>query len=80
MIAEIIIDEDRLLFNNKNGNHHRIHGPAVIWKSGVIVYVFNGKHHRIGRPAVINNMGNCYKAWYIHGVMSHDDGDIRDVE
>ena len=48
-----------------NGLHHRINGPAVIWKNGTQEWHLNGKMHRTDGPAKIWSNGN--EEWVING-------------
>jgi hypothetical protein len=37
----------------KDGEYHRVGGPAIIWKDGSCSYFFQGKKHRTEGPATI---------------------------
>ena len=51
-----------------NGLHHRINGPAVIWKNGDEEWFVNGKRHRTDGPAVTLYYDNFQvQEWWING-------------
>ena len=56
----------KFLYYNKNGESHRIDGPAIVGVNGDKFWYKNGKRHRIDGPAVERADG--YKAWYKNGV------------
>jgi hypothetical protein len=67
-------------WKNANGNHHRIGGPAIIYKSGGQSWYENGVRHRVEKdaegktlPAVIDKHGNM--EWYFEGKQHRDDVD-----
>lgn len=41
----------------KNGQKHRLNGPAEIWPDGTKIWFQNGLKHRIGGPAVVKPEG-----------------------
>lgn len=59
-------------YTNTSGQLHRIHGPAVIWCDGEVIWYQDGKHHREGGPAQICASGT--KFWYHHGALHRVDG------
>jgi hypothetical protein len=48
---------------NKDGELHRLYGPAIEYSSGTKFWYQNGKLHRIGGPAIEYTGGG--KFWYI---------------
>ncbi len=53
--------ENRTIWRNKEGQQHRIRGPAREWNNGHKTYLQNGKLHRLDGPAVIySNEGEEY--------------------
>ena len=52
-------------WRNKEGQLHRIGGPAIEWSDGTKKWFLNGEYHRIGGPAIEHPDG--YKEWYIEG-------------
>jgi hypothetical protein len=58
-------------WQNKNGELHRIRGPAIEFNNGVKHWYQNGVLHRIDGPAV-EMVG--YKVWYYRGAKHRIDG------
>lgn len=50
----------------KNGQLHRLDGPALIHTDGTQCWVNNNEIHRLDGPAIIYPDGTQY--WYIHGL------------
>ncbi len=46
----------------KNGERHRVDGPAIIHADGSHLYFINGKLHRLDGPAI--DTVNCKEWWY----------------
>ena len=53
------------VWRNKEGNWHRIGGPAIEYSNGTKYWFDNGKQHRIDGPAVEYSDGD--KSWYLRG-------------
>ena len=53
------------VWRNKEGNWHRIGGPAIEYSSGTKYWFDNGKQHRIDGPAV--EWGSGRRDWYLRG-------------
>lgn len=56
----------------KNGELHRIDGPAYVSVAGREEWFRKGKHHRIDGPAVI--MTNGAKKWFVSGKLHRECG------
>ena len=50
----------------KNGERHRVDGPAIEYASGEKHWYKNGKRHREDGPAIEYTNGDKY--WYINGI------------
>ena len=59
-------------YYNKQGQMHRVWGPAVKYAYGTQVWYQNGKPHRVGGPAVVNADGG--RVWYQDGLLHRLDG------
>ena len=60
------------VWRNKEGNWHRIGGPAIEYSSGTKYWFDNGKQHRIDGPAVEWNServewSSGRRDWYLRG-------------
>ncbi len=66
------VHRDRTEWFNKDGDRHRIGGPAVEWTDGSKEWWLNGKWHREDGPAI--EYANGYKEYYINGKMHREDG------
>jgi hypothetical protein len=62
----------------KDGNLHRIDGPAVEWVSGSKFWYQNGKLHRDDGPAVEYVDGD--KFWYQRGNLHRTDGPAAECD
>jgi hypothetical protein len=49
----------------KNGNRHRLDGPAIEWKDGSKFWYKDGKEHREDGPAI--EYSNSVKEWWLSG-------------
>lgn len=58
-------------YYNKDGQYHRIHGPAIIHKNGSGIWFKNGKRHRINGPAV--EYADGWKEWWEDGTRLSSD-------
>ena len=45
--------EGDVFWRNKKGELHRDNGPAIIWYTGIKVWIQNGLKHREDGPAVV---------------------------
>ncbi len=63
--------DNRTEWRNKNGNLHRIDGPAVEFANGDKEWWVNGQRHRIGGPAYETSYG---VTWWQHGELHRIDG------
>jgi hypothetical protein len=59
-------------WKNKEGELHRLDGPAVEYPSGKEEWYQDGLLHRFGGPAVIHDDGT--KEWYQNGKLHRLDG------
>lgn len=69
------IETDRIgttRYRNRDGQLHRIDGPAVIYPSGSVSWYRDGALHRTDGPAVIYRDGD--KLWYRNGLLHRTDG------
>ncbi len=64
--------DNRTEWFNKDGDRHRIDGPAVEYANGDKEWYQNGQLHRIDGPAVEG--ANGHKAWYQNGLCHRIDG------
>ncbi len=64
--------DNRTEWRNKNGNLHRIDGPAVEFANGDKEWWVNGQQHREDGPAIEN--ANGIKIWYVNNEMHREDG------
>lgn len=60
------------VWNNKEGQLHRVDGPAIIDKDGRNTWYLNNLIHREGGPAHSNLHG--YEEWYNQGKRHRTDG------
>jgi len=51
-------------YRNKEGQFHRLNGPAIEGSDGYKAYYFNGKKHRLDGPAKIWPSG--YKEYWVN--------------
>jgi len=61
----VFYSEQPQVWTNKNGEYHRIGGPAIIFPGGYQEWCLKGRLHRIGGPAVIFSDG--YESWFLNG-------------
>ena len=54
-----------VIYRNHLGERHRVHGPAVTYPSGTVLWYRNGLLHRTDGPAITYAVGTCY--WYLQG-------------
>ena len=59
-------------WRNKNGELHRLDGPAVEGANGSKEWWLNGRLHREGDPAFEGVNGGKY--WYLNGVLHREGG------
>ena len=64
------------VWRNKEGNWHRIGGPAIEYSNGTKYWFDNGKQHRIDGPAVEWSSGR--KEWRKNGKLHRIDGPAID--
>lgn len=70
-----IIETDRFgttRYRNRDGQLHRIDGPALEWYSGTQEWYKNGVLHRTDGPAVMR--AGDSKEWYHNGVRHRENG------
>ena len=61
-----VVDElGTIRYLNSEGQLHRVHGPAVIYKDGAEYWFQDGLRHSTYGPAVIYADGISF--WYLHG-------------
>jgi hypothetical protein len=63
MSNPIIDDHGTKRWLDKNGKHHRIDGPSLIYTNGSQIWYKNTQLHRIDGPAYIQCNG--YHMWWI---------------
>ena len=51
----------------KNGYHHRINKPAIIFADGEEIWYKHGRLHRDNGPATINHKGE--QEWFVDGIL-----------
>lgn len=56
----------------ETGLLHREDGPAIIFESGIEIWIQNGMKHRTDGPALIRPDG--YQAWYQHDIRHNSHG------
>lgn len=56
----------------RNGDYHRVDGPAVIYRDGSEQWCINGELHRDGGPAIIDVDG--HREWWWYGSIHRLDG------
>jgi len=61
----------------KNGDHHRLNGPAIKYMDGETHWWINGQTHRLDGPAIISSKGEKY--WYYYNEYINVDN-IKDFE
>lgn len=64
--------DERTVYYNEEGYHHREDGPAIEWKDGDKEWWFKGKRHREDGPAVERTNGQ--KEWWIIGKLHREGG------
>ncbi len=64
--------EDKITWFNKEGQAHRIGGPAVEYSNGTKKYLQNNKYHRLDGPAI--EYANGDKVWYQNDKLHRIDG------
>jgi hypothetical protein len=65
-----------VVWRNKDGEYHRIDGPAVVRDDGTIMWYKNGCYHRVGGPAITYSDGS--KMWFVNGQRHREDGPAVD--
>ena len=65
-------------YYNKDGQLHRICGPAIVWSSGTMWWFCHGKRHRINGPAIEQSDGKM--RWYINGTEYPEEDYWKEVE
>ena len=65
-------DTGTLRYYSAQGQIHRVHGPAAIYRDGTDVWYQNGQCHRADGPALIHAGG--HRAWYQNGRLHRLDG------
>ncbi len=60
-----VIENGSIFYYNKEGEFHRLDGPAAIYKSGNKFWMKNNKYHRLYGPAIEWWNGN--KEYWIEG-------------
>lgn len=63
------------VWQNMQGQFHRIDGPAIEYADGSKAWLQHSKYHRVGGPAVEKTNG--YQAWYWRGRCHRVDGPAR---
>ena len=71
-LAPIMDSFGNKIWKNKEGQRHRINGPAIIYSDNHMEYFFEGKLHRTDGPALFYNDG--YEAYFLHGIRHREDG------
>jgi len=61
-----------IYYSNKEGQLHRLNGPAIEYNSGRQEYWVNGRPHRLDGPAVIDPNG--HKEYRVNGLTHRLDG------
>lgn len=56
----------------KNGEYHRVNGPAIIYDDGTKLWFFHGLVHRVDGPAITHPNG--HEEWYFYGKRHREDG------
>ncbi len=64
--------DNRTEWFNKDGDRHRIDGPAIEYANGYKAWLINGKLHREDGPAEIRSNG--HKEWWFNGQQHREDG------
>jgi len=59
----VVDDAGNKYWCNKEGEFHRVLGPAIIRKNGSEEWRINGTLHRIGGPAVTSKKGLKARYW-----------------
>ena len=75
MDEELTVEIDEFgskFWKNKNGQLHRLDGPAEEYADGQKSWYQNGLRHRLDEPAVEGNNGG--KEWWINGLLHREDG------
>jgi hypothetical protein len=72
MIDGIETDEHGTIKHYKNGEQHRLDGPAIEYTDGFKAWYQNGRLHRDDGPAVEFTNGD--KWWYKNGKLHRIDG------
>ena len=65
------------IWNDHDGNIHRLDGPAVIWVDGYKEWWVNGRHHRLDGPAIEWHDGRM--SWYVNGIYYTDFKDFQEA-
>ena len=71
-------DTGTLRYYNAQGQLHRVHGPAAIYKDGTDVWYQNGQLHRLDGPAVEYEDGT--RMWSRNGQLHRLDGPAVEYE
>jgi len=61
----IFYSEQHQVWENGEGEYHRLGGPAVIHPEGYQAWYLKGKCHRVDGPAVVHPDGS--QEWYLNG-------------
>ncbi len=64
--------DNRTEWFNKNGDRHRIDGPAVFVKGKYSAWLVNGQRHREDGPAI--EYANGDKSWWVNDKLHRIDG------
>ncbi len=54
-----------IFYKNKEGEHHRLNGPAIIYSDGTKYWMKHGEYHRLDGPAI--EYSNGEKEYYLKG-------------
>ena len=66
------VHKDYTEYLNKDGELHRLEGPAIEWSNGTKGWYVNGKRHRTDGPAF--DWGSGSKGWYVDNKPHRLDG------
>jgi len=76
MRAKLLIDSVtnaiKKAYKDAQGFPHRVHGPALEYEDGSLVWCFHGQVHRTDGPAV--QMADGHEEWQVHGQYHRDGG------
>lgn len=57
------------LIYKRHDEHHRIDGPAIIWRDGDMFWKQYGERHRIGGPSGFYKRSHTQLIYHIRGVL-----------